>query len=143
MSPMDILEQLRLDYERFPHQQSYHLYADDVYFQDPLNKFCGVQRYRTMIGFMERWFQDVNLQLYSIRYTAENQIETRWRLSWVAPVPWHPMMAITGWSELQLNQAGLIGSHIDYWHSSRLSVLGQLVGLVDPPMNSDDDSQAR
>ena len=43
---MDILDQIRLDYERFPHDQSYHLYADDVYFEDPLNKSRGVDRYR-------------------------------------------------------------------------------------------------
>lgn len=126
---MDILDQLRQDYQHFPHQQSYQLYADDVYFKDPLTTFRGVERYRTMIGFIAQWFQEVDLQLYSINYTAKDQIQTRWRLSWTAPVPWRPRMTITGWSELKLDANGDICAHVDYWDCSRLSVLGQLVGI--------------
>ena len=57
---MDLLDQIRSDYEHFPKDQSFHLYADDVYFKDPLNEFRGVKRYQEMIGFMEQWFQQVN-----------------------------------------------------------------------------------
>jgi hypothetical protein len=32
---MDLLDQIRADYQQFPHHQSYHLYAEDVYFKDP------------------------------------------------------------------------------------------------------------
>ncbi len=123
---MDILEQIRLDYERFPVQQSYHLYAEDVYFKDPLNEFCGVERYRRMIGFIDRWFRDVDLQLHDIQYASPTQINTRWTLSWVAPVPWQPHMSIPGRSELGLGEDGKVISHIDYWDCSRLSVLRQL-----------------
>lgn len=125
---MDLLEQIRLDYQQFPQHQSYHLYADDVYFKDPLNEFKGVQRYQTMIGFIDRWFRDVNLQLHDITYVTPQQIKTQWTLSWVAPVPWHPAMSIPGHSELGIGDEGKIISHIDYWHCSRLSVLGQLFG---------------
>lgn len=43
---MDLLEQIRQDYQRFPQQQSYHLYADDVYFKDPSTNFavCSATR---------------------------------------------------------------------------------------------------
>ena len=125
---MDILEQLRLDYQRFPNDQSYHLYADDVYFEDPLNKFRGVDRYRRMIGFIGRWFKDIDLQLHEINYASPSQIDTRWTLSWIAPVPWQPPMQIPGRSELGLGEDGQIISHIDYWDCSRLSVVGQLFG---------------
>ncbi|TVQ09707.1 MAG: DUF2358 domain-containing protein [Leptolyngbya sp. DLM2.Bin27] len=124
---MDILDQIRLDYERFPHDQSYHLYVEDVYFKDPLNQFRGVERYRRMIGFIDRWFKDIDLQLHEIKYAQPHQIETRWTLSWVAPVPWQPPMSIPGRSELGISEAGKVISHIDYWDCSRLSVLGQLL----------------
>ncbi len=125
---MDILEQLRLDYQRFPHDQSYHLYADDVYFEDPLNKFRGVDRYRRMIGFISCWFRDIDLQLHKINYASPSQIDTRWTLRWIAPVPWQAPMQIPGRSELRLGEDGKIISHIDYWDCSRLAVLGQLFG---------------
>ncbi|WP_017299979.1 DUF2358 domain-containing protein [Nodosilinea nodulosa] len=123
---MDILEQLRLDYQRFPKDQSYQLYADDVYFKDPLNQFRGVDRYRRMIGFIDRWFQEIDFQLHAIEYASPTQINTRWTLNWVAPVPWHPAMSIPGRSELGLGEDGQIISHIDYWDCSRLAVLKQL-----------------
>lgn len=129
---MDILDQLRQDYATFPHQQSYFLYAEQVYFRDPLNQFRGIERYRRMINFIDRWFEQIDLTLYAIEYTAADQIETRWRLSWVAPVPWRAKMAIVGWSELRLDEAGKICSHIDYWQGSPLGVLGQVIGLVPP-----------
>jgi hypothetical protein len=128
MTP-DILERIRQDYQRFPHDQSYDLYAEGVYFKDPLTQFRGVDRYRQMIGFMERWFQRVQLDLHAIEQPQPDLIKTRWTLSWTAPVPWQPRMSIAGWSELRLNEAGLICAHVDHWDCSRLSVLGQLFGL--------------
>ena len=126
---MDLLEQIRADYQRFPQDQSFHLDADDVYFKDPLNEFRGVKRYQEMIGFMDRWFQKVDLQLHDIRYGTPQRIDTRWTLSWVAPAPWKPAMSIPGRSELGINDEGKICSHIDYWDCSKLAVLGQLFGL--------------
>jgi hypothetical protein len=105
---MDLLNQIRADYQRFPKDQSFHLYADDVYFKDPVNEFRGVKRYQEMIGFMERWFQQVNLELHDIRYGNPQRIDTRWTLSWVAPAPWKPAMSIPGRSELEVNDEGKI-----------------------------------
>ena len=123
---MDIIEILKQDYQRFPADQTYSIYAEDVYFQDPMNRFRGIDRYRQMIGFIGTWFIDIQLDLRDIRRTG-NTIETRWTLSWTAPVPWKPRMAIPGLSELKLNAQGLIDSHIDYWDCSRLDVLRQLL----------------
>jgi len=36
---MDIIAILQQDYQRFPLDQTYDIYADNVYFQDPLNQF--------------------------------------------------------------------------------------------------------
>jgi hypothetical protein len=36
---VDIVEILKDDYSRFPKNQTYSLYAEDVYFKDPMNQF--------------------------------------------------------------------------------------------------------
>ena len=122
---MDIIAILKEDYQKFPEDQTYSIYAEDVYFEDPVNKFRGGDRYQEMINFFKKWFLDIQLDLHEINQSG-NTIKTRWTLSWTAPVPWQPRMAIPGWSELKLNDAGLIASHIDYWDISRLDVLKQL-----------------
>ncbi len=122
---MDIIATLKEDYQKFPEDQTYSIYAEDVYFEDPVNKFRGCDRYQKMIDFFKKWFIDIELDLKDISQSG-NTIKTRWTLSWTAPVPWQPRMAIPGWSELKLNTEGLIASHIDYWDISRLDVLKQL-----------------
>ena len=122
---MDVISILKQDYQKFPADQTYSIYAENVYFEDPLNKFHGIGHYQKMIGFMNTWFNDIQLDLHDISQ-SENAIKTRWTLSWTASVPWKPRMKIPGWSELQLNADGLIESHIDYWDISRLDVLKQV-----------------
>lgn len=123
---MDIIAILKQDYQRFPADQTYSIYAENVYFQDPLTKFRGIERYKQMIGFINKWFIDVRLDLHDIQRLGDT-IKTQWTLHWTAPLPWQPQMAIAGWSELKLNSADLIVSHIDYWKCSRLNVLQQLL----------------
>lgn len=121
---MDILQILKADYERFPVEQTYSIYADDVYFKDPLNEFRGRDRYQKMIGFIQTWFKDIKMDLHEIRRGGDT-IYTEWTLKWMAPLPWRPRIAIPGRSELQLNEDNQVISHIDYWHCSRLDVLKQ------------------
>lgn len=124
-----VCDRIRQDYANFPNDQSYDLYADDVYFQDPLNRFHGAERYRKMIGFIDHWFQEPNLELHGLEKTSERTFQTRWTLSWITPLPWKPQIAIPGWTEYRLNDEGKIVSHIDYWNCSRLAVLGQVFGF--------------
>ncbi|MGI0486971.1 DUF2358 domain-containing protein [Pantanalinema rosaneae CENA516] len=121
---MTIVEQLKTDYARFPYDQTYDLYAQDVYFKDLMTQFRGIDRYQKMIGFIQTWFINCHMDLHDIQQHG-NQIRSDWTLSWNTPLPWKPQIAISGWSELTLNDAGLIVSHIDYWHCSRLDVLKQ------------------
>lgn len=121
---MDILETLKADYRRFPQDQTYSIYAPNVYFKDPMTEFRGVQRYQQMIGFIETWFLNCHMDLHDIDRT-DNTIKTQWTLSWNTPLPWKPLINISGWSELQLNADGLICFHIDYWDCSRLDVVKQ------------------
>ncbi|MBW4517269.1 MAG: DUF2358 domain-containing protein [Timaviella obliquedivisa GSE-PSE-MK23-08B] len=121
---MDILEVLQADYQRFPKNQTYSIYAEDVYFKDPMSQFRGRDRYQRTIQFIDTWFTNPKLDLHKIERNG-NQIRSDWTLSWTTPLPWKPRIAIGGWSELEVNQQDLIISHIDYWHCSRLDVLKQ------------------
>jgi hypothetical protein len=121
---MNIIEILREDYAKFPIDQNYEIYADDVYFQDPLTRFRGLKRYQKTIEFIQKWFKDPQLELYEIE-RIEQLITTRWSLSWNTPLPWYPRIEITGRSEMSLNDRELIISHIDYWDRSSLHVLKQ------------------
>ncbi|WP_414517313.1 DUF2358 domain-containing protein [Nostoc sp. PCC 9305] len=121
---MDLVEILKEDYQRFPVNQTYSIYAPEVYFQDPMNKFRGVKRYKQMINFIETWFLNPKMDLHNIQRLGDT-IKTEWTLSWNTPLPWKPRISIPGWSELGLNSDGLIISHIDYWNCSRLDVVKQ------------------
>ncbi|MEH2128925.1 DUF2358 domain-containing protein [Nostoc sp.] len=121
---MDIIEILKEDYQRFPVNQTYSIYAPEVYFQDPMNKFRGVKRYKEMINFIQTWFLNPKMDLHNIQRLGDT-ITTEWTLSWNTPLPWKPRISIPGWSELGLNSDGLIISHIDYWNCSRLDVAKQ------------------
>lgn len=121
---MDILSLLRTDYQRFPKDQTYSLYAEDVYFKDPMTEFRGVARYRQMIGFIQTWFLDCHMEVHGLQQTGLS-IRSDWTLTWRTPLPWKPAIAISGWSDLTLNADGLITSHIDHWHCSKLDVLKQ------------------
>jgi hypothetical protein len=121
---MDILETLTADYKNFPQNQTYHIYAKNVYFKDPMNEFRGLERYQKMIQFINTWFIQPQLDLHQIQRQG-NQVRTEWTLSWTTPLPWKPRISISGWSELELDDQELITSHIDYWHCSRLDVLKQ------------------
>lgn len=126
MATQQIIERLKQDYARFPNDQTYSLYAEDVKFKDPLNKFQGVGLYQKMIGFIGWFFGNVQMDLHSIEESAPSLIELRWTLSMSPPVPWSARLHIPGRTELWLSSEGRIESHVDYWSCSRLEVLMQV-----------------
>ncbi|CEJ47568.1 DUF2358 domain-containing protein [Umezakia ovalisporum] len=121
---MDIIQILTQDYHRFPANQTYSIYDENVYFQDPLTKFRGVKRYEQMIKFIQTWFINPHMDLHDIQ-RSQDTIKTEWTLSWNTPLPWKPRISISGWSELSLNSDNFIISHIDYWYCSPLEVIKQ------------------
>ncbi|MEM9088094.1 MAG: DUF2358 domain-containing protein [Cyanobacteria bacterium P01_F01_bin.53] len=123
-----LVEQLRQDYARFPDNQTYELYAENVQFTDPMNAFEGVEKYRKMIGFLARFFSNIKMDLHAIEQPEPTLITTQWTLHMDAPLPWSPRLSIPGRSELGVSKVGLIHSHIDYWHCSKLAVLMQVFG---------------
>ena len=124
MNSLNLLQTLQKDYECFPESQTYTLYAEDVYFKDPMNEFRGRDRYQATIGFIKTWFLNVKMDLHDIQRNGD-LIRTDWTLSWNTPLPWKPRISISGWSELTISAEDLIVSHIDYWNCSRLDVLKQ------------------
>ena len=121
---MDVIETLKADYNRFPKDQTYSLYAEDVYFKDPMNEFRGRDRYQTMLSFIDTWFRNPLLELHDIQRNGD-EIRSDWTLYWTTPLPWQPRIQIPGWSELTLNSDGLIGSHVDYWKCNKWDVVKQ------------------
>jgi len=125
---MSLVEQLKQDYARFPKDQTYSLYAEDVHFKDPMNEFDGASRYRKMIGFIGWFFGDVQMDLHEIQQVDPTLITMQWTLNLTPPVPWSARLAIPGHTELKVNEEGLICAHVDYWERSRLDVLKQVFG---------------
>ena len=119
----DLAEILREDYARFPKNQTYEIYTEDVYFKDPLNEFRGVKKYQAMIKFLGTFFGNVQMDVHNLT-TEDSLIKTEWTLNMTSPLPWQPRLSIPGWSELGIKD-NKIASHIDYWHISPWSVLGQ------------------
>ena len=120
----DLVKILRQDYERFPDNQTYEIYTDDVYFKDPLNEFNGIKKYKAMIGFLGTFFGNVEMDVHDVRQEGD-LIKSEWTLNMTSPLPWKPRLSIPGWSELKISEANLIASHVDYWHISRWQVLRQ------------------
>ena len=120
----DLVFILQEDYQRFPDNQSFDIYAEDVYFKDPLNEFRGVARYKKMIAFLSSFFSNIEMEVHAINRT-EDVIKTKWTLNMTPPLPWKPRLSIPGWSELKVNSENAIASHIDYWDISPWQVLAQ------------------
>ena len=124
MGARDLVEILKADYQIFPDNQTFDIYAEEVYFKDPLNEFRGVKKYRKMIGFLSSFFKDIEMEVHNITQEGE-KIQTEWTLNMNSPLPWKPRISIPGSSELKINEDNLIASHIDYWHISPWNVLSQ------------------
>jgi hypothetical protein len=125
----DIIDILKADYARFPKEQTLTIYSQDVYFEDPLNQFRGLDRYSRMISTLERFFSEIAMELISIEQT-DQIIHTRWILRMKSPWPWRSPITIPGTSELTLNQDNLITHHRDRWDCSRWHMVKQFVGFI-------------
>uniref|UniRef100_A0ACD5GR71 DUF2358 domain-containing protein n=1 Tax=Desertifilum tharense IPPAS B-1220 TaxID=1781255 RepID=A0ACD5GR71_9CYAN len=121
---MDILDILKQDYQRFPKDQTYSVYAKDVYFKDPLNEFRGVERFKKMIQFIDTFFINPQMDLHDIQ-RQEDTIHYTWTLSWNTPFPGNPASPFPYRTELKLSDSDTITSHVDYWNCSRLDVVKQ------------------
>ncbi len=120
----NLIEILKEDYQRFPDNQTFEIYAEDVYFKDPLNEFRGVKKYREMIGFLSNFFSNIEMEVHNVTQ-EDTKIKTEWTLNMTPPLPWKPRLSIPGRREKEVSEDNLIASHIDYWHISPWNVLSQ------------------
>lgn len=120
---MNLAEIIKQDYQQFPENQTYSIYAKNVHFKDPVYDFYGLKKYQQMIVFLKKWFKNLHLELHEIKET-ENQIDTRWTMSWNSPLPWQPFISVSGRSELKLKDNLIIG-HYDYWDKSFWDMIKQ------------------
>lgn len=126
---MNIISILRQDYQNFPREHYYGVFAEDFYFEGFFNKFRGIETYKQMIQMYETGLINVNLNLVNIAQ-SEDIVKTLWILSCTAPFPWKPRITIPGRSEAKLNADGLISSHIDYLGISHTEILKQLFQMT-------------
>ena len=120
---MNLVEIIKEDYSRFPEQQTYSIYSENIHFKDKLYDFYGLERYKKMIGFLTKFFNNLTLDLHSIDQ-EEDQINTSWTMSWNSPLPWQPFISVTGTSEMKVKD-NLIVSHYDFWECSVWDVVKQ------------------
>ena len=120
---MDLVKIIKEDYQRFPDNQTYSIYAENIHFKDKLYDFYGLQKYQNMIAFLAKWFKNLHLELHNIQQN-EQQIDTRWTMSWNSPLPWQPFISVSGRSELKIEN-NLIVAHYDYWDCTIFDVIKQ------------------
>lgn len=120
---MNLVETIKADYHRFPKNPTYSIYAEKVHFKDPIYDFYGLKKYQEMINFLSKWFNNLHLELHEIT-EQENQINTRWTMSWNSPLPWQPFISVAGRSELKIENNLIIG-HYDYWDISKWDLIKQ------------------
>ena len=120
---MSLVEIIQEDYRRFPENQTYSIYDENVHFKDMIYDFHGLKKYQNMINFLKKWFSNLHLELHDIQQNDE-QIDTRWTMSWNSPLPWKPFISVSGRSELKIKDNLIVG-HYDYWDCSVWDVIKQ------------------
>ncbi len=120
---MDLVKIIKEDYSHFPDNQTYSIYDENIHFKDKLYDFYGLKKYQKMIGFLTKFFANLHLELHNID-REEDQINTRWTMSWNSPLPWQPFVSVSGTSELKVKD-NLIVAHYDYWDCSVWDVVKQ------------------
>jgi len=120
---INLVEIITKDYRNFPENQTYSIYAEDVHFKDPVYDFTGLKKYQDMINFLKKWFKNLHLELHEISQSQE-QIDTRWTMSWNSPLPWQPFISVSGRSELKVKNNLIVG-HYDYWDKPFFDMIKQ------------------
>jgi hypothetical protein len=108
---------------------SYDIYTQDIYFQDPVNKFKGKLNYRiifwTLRFHAQLFFTNIEFDLHDVNQSAENIILAKWTVRGVLRLPWKARIFFNGYSTYKLNQSILIYEHIDTWDRKPGEILQQ------------------
>ena len=108
----DLTQMFDLSYE-----PRWDLYAEDVLFTDPLNKFTGIQKYKDNIKMLKDspLFTGGKMELHEVTVVDESRVDTRWTLAMTfKPFPWKPRLLFTGTTKYILDKdTGLVMKHLD------------------------------
>lgn len=112
----------------FEQDISYDIYTQDIYFQDPVNKFKNKLNYRiifwTLRFHAQLFFTEIHFDLHDV-YQATDTIIANWTVRGVLRVPWKAHLLFNGYSTYKLTEEGLIYEHIDRWDRKPSEILRQ------------------
>ena len=110
---------------------SYDIYTQDIYFQDPVNKFKGKLNYRIIfwtLRFHARlFFTEIYFDLHDVNQIDRDTILANWTVRGVLRLPWKPRLFFNGYSNYKLNENNLIYEHIDTWDRPPGEILKQFI----------------
>ncbi|MEA5502347.1 DUF2358 domain-containing protein [Halotia wernerae UHCC 0503] len=125
-----VIETLKQDLPTlFEKDISYDIYTQDIYFQDPVNKFKWKFNYRIIfwtLRFHARlFFTQIYFDVHEVYQSAEDTILAKWTVRGVLRVPWKARIFFNGYSTYKLSKDTLIYEHIDTWDRKPSEILGQ------------------
>ena len=115
----------------FKQDISYNIYTQNIYFQDPVNKFKGKFNYRiifwTLRFHAQLFFTQIYFDLHDVKQSDENTILADWTVRGTLRLPWQARIFFNGYSTYKLNQDQLIYEHIDRWDRKPTEILRQFL----------------
>ncbi|WP_414620741.1 DUF2358 domain-containing protein [Calothrix sp. CCY 0018] len=116
---------------------SYDIYTDDIYFEDPVNKFKWKFNYRIIFWTLRfhagLFFTDIHFDLHDVYQSNDYTIFAKWTVRGTLRVPWKAKIFFNGHSNYKLNQDGSIYEHIDTWDRKPGEILRQFLPQKQKP----------
>ena len=113
----------------FERDISYDIYTQNIYFQDPVNKFKGKINYRIIFWTLRfhatLFFTQIYFDVHDVKQVDEDTILAKWTVRGVLRVPWKAKILFNGYSNYKLNSDNLIYEHIDTWDRKPSEILQQ------------------
>ncbi|NEP58752.1 MAG: DUF2358 domain-containing protein [Symploca sp. SIO2G7] len=115
-----VMETLQQDLPTlFKQDISYHIYTQDIYFQDPISRFRGKLNYRIIfwtLRFHARlFFLEIYFDVHDVYQQDQDTIKVNWTVRGTLRLPWKPRLFFNGNSTYTLTKDGLIYNHLDTW----------------------------
>ncbi len=125
-----VIETLQKDLPTlFEKDISYEIYTQDIYFQDPVNRFKWKFNYRiifwTLRFHAQLFFTEIFFDLHDVNQIEEDVIRANWTVRGTLRVPWKARVFFNGDSTYKLTKEGLIYNHLDTWDRKPSEILKQ------------------
>jgi hypothetical protein len=125
-----VIETLQKDLPTlFEKDISYDIYTQDIYFQDPVNRFKGKFNYRiifwTLRFHAQLFFTEIFFDLHDVKQTEQEIIKAYWTVRGTLRLPWKARLFFNGDSTYTLTQDALIYNHLDTWDRKPSEILKQ------------------